>query len=110
MTDELRYPYQYTQFDDKRDALWDGDPAGDYIMADHVNKIQDAVVDIEKYLGLRTDDTLSLSERLDLVQENSQFRIPSFHWFKQTVENTQYNINELNQFDYVILNQIDLIH
>lgn len=105
MTDELRYPYQYTQFDEKHDALWDGDPAGDYIMADHVNKIQDAVVDIEKYLGLRTDDTLSLSERLDLVQQNSQFRIPSFHWFKQTVENTQYNINELNQFDYVILNQ-----
>lgn len=104
--DKTRFPYYYSSFEDKTDAEWDGDPRGDYILADHINRLQDAIVDIEKMIGIEPDFELTVSERLEKIQTYSQFKVPSYHWFEQEPSDSESFKNGLARFENVIFTRL----
>lgn len=74
-----KYPSQLDMFQYKRNALFDGDPNGDSVMAEDVNELQDAILEIEKSLGLNPQGShLNVGERITLLEGSSSLRVPSF--------------------------------
>ena len=49
------FPEEYTDFIQKQNATYDGDPNGDYVLAEHINELQDAVNRVETAIGLVPD-------------------------------------------------------
>ena len=37
------FPEEYTPFELKQNANYDGDPQGDYVLAEHINAVQEAI-------------------------------------------------------------------
>lgn len=107
MSEDLnKFPYKYSEFIDKKDALWDGDPAGDYIMADHINSIQNSIVDIERYLGTNANYTVPITDQLKTISSSSGSKIPSYYWHRTNPELNEKNITIFNQFSYNLFNQL----
>ena len=79
------FPEEYTEFLNKRDAKYDGDPEGDYIVAEHVNKLQDAVVAIERALGKHPNKNQSLISRIQELEGIRPMRVPAFQWFSSAL-------------------------
>ena len=104
--DKTGFPYYYSSFENKTDAEWDGDPRGDYILADHINRLQDAIVDIEKMIGIEPDFELTVSERLEKIQTYSQFKVSSYHWFEQDPSDSASFKNQLTRFENVIFTRL----
>ena len=83
MPDEIKqFPTVFSQFDDKLDAKYAGDPKGDYIMAEHVNSLQRAILAIEQYLGLSPDLNTPLADRLTTLESLASPSLAQYHWYQ----------------------------
>lgn len=99
------FPYQLTEFIDKIDARYDGDPQGDYVMAEHMNDVQNAITRIEKALGVRPEAGASIEERLDHLKNYTPLEVPSVGYFDRLVgENQQYIQEIAKSYAFIILN------
>lgn len=72
-----RYPERFDLFEVKRNAQFKGDPNGDWVMAEDVNRLQDAISAIEEVLGLNPQGSkISVGERITLLEGSSVLRVP----------------------------------
>lgn len=79
MLSTSKYPQQLDVFQVKRNAMFDGDPNGDYVMAEDINVLQDAITAIEETLGSNPQsDKLNVSDRIALLEGSSVLRVPPF--------------------------------
>lgn len=74
------YPEDYSVFLRKRNATYEGDPAGDYVMAEDVNELQEAIEVIERHLGLSQSEQ-SLEERIRIIDNLSPLRVDDYMKF-----------------------------
>lgn len=102
--DKTKFPYQLTDFIDKVNARYDGDPKGDYVMAEHMNNVQEAISRIEEALGIRPDNTLTVEERLEVLSSYRPLSVPQVGYFDylEYAEKTQMN-EMFNQYELIIL-------
>lgn len=71
------YPNQVDLFETKHNATSANDPAGDYVMAEHVNDLQDSIVAIESTLGANPQgSSLNVADRLTKLEGISLLRVP----------------------------------
>lgn len=107
MPDEIKqFPAVFSQFDDKIDARYAGDPKGDYIMAEHVNSLQRAILAIEKYLGLSPDLDTPLAERLTNLESLASPSLTQYHWYQSLPSDPTVLMERLSRWDTVIVNSV----
>ncbi len=100
------FPEEYTPFTLKHDASYDGDPAGDYILAEHINALQEAAKRIEQAIGLEVDPRTTLTERLRELERLKPMRVPNVGVFTGTLgSNTSSILSVLSSYALVILNE-----
>lgn len=99
------FPEEYTPFEPKRDARYDGDPEGDYILANHINTLQDAIENIEMTIGLHPQKTDTLSERIRALEANSSLRAPRYHWIRDALSDTKAISDGLERWDGLFLSK-----
>jgi hypothetical protein len=68
---------KFTSFTGKKNAAYEGDPQGSYIMAEDINLIQDSVTQLEQAIGLHNED-LTLTERITRVEQNAALKAEKF--------------------------------
>ena len=74
-----KYPEKLDLFQVKTNALFNNDPNGDQVMAEDINELQDAILAIEKSLGVNPQgNKLTVGERVTLLEGSSSLRVPSF--------------------------------
>lgn len=71
------YPEDLSVFQRKVDALYEGDPNGDYVLAEDVNELQVAIEQIEKTLGINPEGGDSIFKRIRHLERLTQLRVPS---------------------------------
>lgn len=105
-----KYPEKLDVYQLKRDAAYDTDPNGDYIVAQDVNELQDAILSIEQTLGVNPQgNKLTVGERIGLLESSSSLRVPSFLLYlgKPSAFNEATNINEAitqySKYDHIVL-------
>lgn len=105
-----KYPNQFDIYQTKRDAEFEGDPNGDDVMADDVNALQDAIVAIEKSLGVNPQgNKMSVGDRIGLLEGSASLRVPSFLIYLGDVElingstTTTEAISEYLKYDHVVI-------
>lgn len=98
------FPTDYTQFLPKTNARYAGDPNGDYVLAEHINGLQDAIVRIEKAFGVQPNPKHTLFERLAELERMTPARVPSVHWQNGVPANLSSFNNSINRWSMVILN------
>src|SRR5574344_965164 len=101
-----KFPYRYSEFIDKINADWDGDPNGDYIMAEHINTLQDAIKAIEEYLGTADKEDLNITDSIKDIKLNNQIKISSYIWV-DNISQPELNLNNINQYQNLIFNTIN---
>lgn len=101
-----KFPYRYSEFIDKVNAEWDGDPNGDYIMAEHINTLQDAIKAIEEYLGIADTKDLNITDSIKNIKLNSQVKLASCLWV-DNISQPELNLNNINQYQNLIFNTIN---
>lgn len=73
------YPKRLDMFQTKKNAQFSGDPEGDFVMAEDINVLQDAISAIESSLGVSPQGAkTSVGERITLLEGSSSLRVPSF--------------------------------
>lgn len=105
-----KYPEQLDMFQLKKNAAFEGDPNGDDVMAEDVNELQDAIIEIEKVLGVNPQGkNLTVGERVSLLEGSSSLRVPSFLLYMGAPETfneaptIEKAISEYARFDHVVL-------
>lgn len=74
-----KYPKQLDIFQTKRNAEFESDPNGDFVMAEDINELQDAIGAIEETLGVNPQgNKMSVSDRITLLEGSSVLRVPPF--------------------------------
>ena len=100
------FPEEYSKFTTKYDASYDGDPNGDYVVAQHVNDLQDAIVHIEEAIGIVPQANHSLSERIQTLESIRPMRVPSVGYFSGSLGSEEsYIVSVLNKYQTVILTE-----
>ena len=100
------FPEEYTPFTLKTDASYDGDPAGDYVLAEHINSLQDAITQVERAIGLSASPELELTERLVRLEQTRPMRVPSVGYFNGELgENAAAIRSVFGNYDLVITGQ-----
>ena len=100
------FPYQLTEFINKINARYDGDPLGDYVMAEDMNEVQEAISRIEKALGIRKS-TLSIEDRLEQLNTFTPVQVPQIGYFESLeTENTNYKEEIVQRYEFLILNRV----
>lgn len=100
------FPTNYTQFNDKKNADYNGDPKGDYILAEHINSAQDAIESIEKAVGLSSTKDKSMAQRIKDLETVQTMRLPMIGYFSGSLGNeTSYLISVLSQYQTVLLSE-----
>lgn len=99
------FPEEYTPFEPKRDARYDGDPNGDYILANHINSLQDAIEKIELTIGKHPKQTDTLSERIRALESESALRAPRYHWVRDALSDTKAVSDSLKRWDGLIFSK-----
>lgn len=107
--DEKEYPLKYTEFSPRTNAEYDGDPQGDYVMAEDVNQLQDAIHRIEEYLGIEGQQGESLTQRIENIEDIGTIKVPSSLFlqgsgYEGNLENT---IAILSMYSLVATSTID---
>lgn len=104
-----KYPYQIDLFETKHDATSQDDPNGDYVMADDVNELQDAIVAMQESLGVSPQGSYrTVSERLNAAGITAM-RVPTLlvHLGSpNTINNaatSQEAIDQYLKYDQVVL-------
>lgn len=101
------YPEDYSVFLRKRNATYEGDPAGDYVMAEDVNELQEAIETIERHLGLSQSDQ-SLEERIRVIDNLSPLRVDDYMKFSippASIDGMDSAIGNLSMYGNIIAPQ-----
>lgn len=99
-------PINYTEFKDKQNASYDGDPNGDYVLAEHMNSVQDAIESIERAVGLAPNKTKPLSDRIKDLENVQAMRVPAVGYFAGALgTDTSYVTSVLSQYQIVLLSE-----
>lgn len=100
------FPEEYTPFTLKHDASYDGDPAGDYILAEHINTLQQAAQRIEQAIGLEPNPDATLTERIRGLERLKPLRVPNLGIFTGSLgSNASTIISPLSSYALVILSE-----
>lgn len=100
------FPEEYTDFIQKQNAIYDGDPNGDYVLAEHINELQDAVNRVEIAIGLVPDQEDSLAQRLQRLEKLQPLRVPAIGYFTGELgSNASHLTSILSSYALVILNE-----
>ena len=75
------YPVNYTVFMRKVNALFEGDENGDFVLAEDVNELQEAIERLEQYIGIG-DSEGTVSERLERLSGLSRMKLDT--WFRES--------------------------
>lgn len=75
------YPVNYTVFMRKVNALFEGDENGDFVLAEDVNELQEAIERLEQYIGIG-DSEGTISERLERLSGLSRMKLDT--WFRES--------------------------
>lgn len=102
------FPEEYTDFTQKVDATYEGDPIGDYVMAEHVNKLQEAISKLEESIGVHHSSSLTLSERIAYLEKVQKMRVPSSLVLSESgyLTNIQSSVEKLSVFNLTSLKTI----
>lgn len=104
MEKELIFPVPYSEFVRKKDAQYDGDPNGDYVMSEDVNEIQESIEQIERVINFKElGSTVSaeLNKKVDKASI-SDFGSPLFVGYRGASINTYDSIEKrINAFSYI---------
>ncbi|MGH1263354.1 hypothetical protein ACQVWE_13715 [Bacillus cereus] len=104
MEKELIFPVPYSEFVRKKDAQYDGDPNGDYVMSEDVNEIQESIEQIERVINFKElGSTVSdeLNKKVDKATI-SDFGSPLFVGYRGASINTYDSIEKrINAFSYI---------
>jgi hypothetical protein len=74
-----KYPNEYDEFQLKHNAEFEGDPDGDFVMAEDVNSIQSSIENIQTVLGINPQGSdSSVANRLIKMGSSSILHVPSF--------------------------------
>lgn len=105
--DKKLYPEGLTFFTTKKDAGYDGDPEGDFILAEHMNDVQEAITRIEKAVGTFPSTGGSISEHIQNIEGERPMRVPSVGYFPNNLVGELTSIQAaLSQYDLVLLGNI----
>lgn len=100
------FPTTYTEFNDKRNAGYDGDPQGDYVLAEHMNTVQDAIELIERAIGVTPNSKKTLTDRIKDLESVQAMRVPAVGYFAGALgSDTSYIISVLSQYQTVLLSE-----
>ena len=103
------FPQALTFFTTKKDANYDGDPEGDYVLAEHMNKVQEAINRIEKSIGTFPSSQGTVSENINTLKSERPMRVDSVGYFTGTLSgNTSAIQSALSQYHLVLLDTVDL--
>ena len=73
-----KYPIDYDNFIDKKNAKNQYDENGDFVMAEDINHLQDAVTSIQKTLGKNPHGTsLTVKDKLEELSKSESLSMPS---------------------------------
>jgi hypothetical protein len=105
------YPEYKDIFTIKKDETGTGD--GDYVMAEHVNDLQDSVVAIEEVLGTNPQgNALTVKDRIQSIEDNAKvFRLPAICIYNgdpalvNSLSTTSEAADLYTYFKYVVLAQ-----
>lgn len=104
MEKELIFPVPYSEFVRKKDAQYDGDPNGDYVMSEDVNELQESIEQIERVINFKElGSTVSdaLNKKVDKAAI-SDFGSPLFVGYRGASINTYDSIEKrINAFSYI---------
>lgn len=104
MEKELFFPVPYSEFVRKKDAQYDGDPNGDYVMSEDVNELQESIEQIERVINFKElGSTVSdaLNKKVDKAAI-SDFGSPLFVGYRGASINTYDSIEKrINAFSYI---------
>ncbi len=104
MEKELIFPVPYSEFVRKKDAQYDGDPNGDYVMSEDVNELQESIEQIERVINFKElGSTVSdaLNKKVDKAAI-SDFGSPLFVGYRGASINTYDSIEkQINAFSYI---------
>ena len=105
-----KYPEKFDLYQYKKNAAFDGDPNGDDVMAEDINELQDAILAIEKSLGVTPQgNKVSVGERITLLEGSASLRVPSFLIYLgkpaliNNSETTLEAIGHFSKYDHVVL-------
>lgn len=102
------FPYELTSFINKVNARYEGDPLGDFVLAEHVNEVQDAVTRIEESLGIRSKEDSTIEERLSQLSRYSLMKIDSVGYFNTLVnESAEYVSSFIEKYKIIIIDEHD---
>lgn len=100
------FPTTYTEFKDKRNASYDGDPQGDYVLAEHMNTVQDAIELIERAIGLAPNSNKALADRIKDLESVQAMRVPAVGYFAGALgSDTSYLVSILSQYQTILLSE-----
>lgn len=103
-----QFPYQLTEFIKKINAAYDGDPRGDFVMAEDINQVQEALTRVEKSIGIKKENDLSIEDRMAQLKGYSSLKINSVGYFDSLdSENISYVSEVLSKFNIIVLNKYD---
>ncbi|UOE58062.1 hypothetical protein [Cytobacillus oceanisediminis] len=101
---KFNFPLLFSKFVRKRNASYDGDPNGDYVVAEDVNELQESIERIEQVMGIEELDqsiSSSLKTKADKADVND-FGSPMFINYTGASINTYDSIEKrISAFSYI---------
>lgn len=70
------FPAALSQFKKKTNANYNGDPIGDYVMAEDVNEIQEAINRLESFIGIEPNQKRTIQSRLKEISNTQEMKVP----------------------------------
>lgn len=101
------YPMNYTVFMRKVNALFEGDENGDYVMAEDVNELQEAIERLERRLGITTSSE-TVEERIGVLKGMQAMRLKTMFRQGATVLLNENAVGVLSSYDMVSLRSVNV--
>ena len=109
-----KFPHRLDMFQSKVNARFAGDPNGDYVMAEDINELQDAIIAIERTLGINPQgNNLSVGERVSRLEGSPILKVPPTLVYLGSparingATTTRQAATEFLRFDHVIMSNIE---
>lgn len=106
------FPKDYTHFIRKINAVYDGDPNGNYVMAEDVNELQEAIENLELSLGITDSSSDSIQSRIKRLETYTPLKVPSaiFLMDSNLTENETNTIEKISTYDLVAFQNFSSIN
>lgn len=106
------FPKDYTHFIRKINAVYDGDPNGNYVMAEDVNELQEAIENLELSLGITDSSSDSIQSRIKRLETYTPLKVPSaiFLMDSNLTENETNTIEKISTYDLVAFQNFESIN